>query len=772
MTPVVKVPVPAMSVVVPTHGRTDLFRETLASLERQTLASFEVVVTDDSDRAEDRQRIETATRGYQALTGRPAHYVFTTARLGQARNTNQGLAKARGEFVRILHSDDLLAPRSLEAEVALLRDRRLNLQVLYHLVESFVKAPRFDRQPVLTLVQPSLFFRATLHSSTPLPSATAFRRCLLDEIGGGMREDFDFLCDWELLVRLIASQHRQHRFLGRLTPGFVGWRVHPNSTTGRLWHRHFLEHEQMMEELRADDRFCESIIGDRSARDGFFATAARYRYRRLAEDVARMPAGMLVRALPRIARCAGSSKSVRERLRPGPWTFIGKRRYPRLVVPPVPGPAAAVKAAAPGFIEPRAGMRFALGAYTATAIINWGKTFAARQLSGGASASPRLLAPGNPDVVAVTRQLEVHPTLGASTSEIGTTYVITDYNNSTNLWPLRQLLANVDAVTIHGINNNAFVEPALHNLLKLTRPGTEVRVPVFDNHHLTSFGFKALIDRQYPGQFTWVRQSRTGPAHQLLRYRRTAEGHRAFAAPHTGWTFGMLTTGKRLANVERFIDSIEQSCDEAYEIIIVSPVGLGDLERRRGVRVLLFAEHDDLGWITRKKNVICSEARYSDILVCHDRFWLDPGFVASFKGWGYAYGLAAVRVHLPDGRRGLDWGVVSSQNHVWSTGGLLDYRAYSQYAYNPGGATLIRKAYWRDFPWNENVFWNEHEDVELCRRIQRAGGIIGLAAGSLVTAEDRWVGHNPRIPYCDQNEVLYGRPVGEQRITFLETPAA
>src|SRR5678816_2385127 len=117
------------------------------------------------------------------------------------------------------------------------------------------------------------------------------------------------------------------------------------------------------------------------------------------------------------------------------------------------------------------------------------------------------------------------------------------------------------------------------------RRGTEVQVPVLDNRHLTSFGFKALIDRQYPGQFTWVRQSRTGAAHQILRYRRSTDGHPAFEAPHTGWTFGMLTTGKRLANIERFIDSIEQSCDEPYEIILGPPVGLGDPERRRGVRV-------------------------------------------------------------------------------------------------------------------------------------------------------------------------------------------
>ena len=56
--------------------------------------------------------------------------------------------------------------------------------------------------------------------------------------------------------------------------------------------------------------------------------------------------------------------------------------------------------------------------------------------------------------------------------------------------------------------------------------------------------------------------------------------------------------------------------------------------------------------------------------------------------------------------------------------------------------------------------------------MQRAGGIIGLTAASVIAAEDRWVDVNPRIPYCDQNEVLFGRPVGEQRIHFINKESA
>ncbi len=757
-----------LSVVVPTHGRTELFLQTLASLERQTLDGFELIVTDDSPTREARRLIQDATMAYCGRTGRPTRYLYSEPRLGQARNTNQGLMRADGELVRILHSDDLLAPRALEAEVTLMNDPRLRLDMLYHLVEAFSETPLFDRQPELTLVQPSLLFRSVMHSGTPLPSATVFRRELLHTVGG-MREDFDFLCDWEFCARLVFEQQRRQRFIGKLSPGFVAWRVHPESTTGRLWDRHFVEHEQFMNELRSTPDLAEAMIGDQGTRDGFFATAVRYRYRRLIKDVARMTPIQALSAVRRIARCAASPASLRERLTPAPWTRRGSRRYPNLVVPCEVGRRTAdSRTNAATFVEPRKGLRFAIAASLSFAIIKAAKSYAAHsRVDADVAVRAVPEGPGGPGLVVPGDSVEIRPWMDGLPGEPGQVVVMTEFNNSTNLWALRDLLAGTTSLKLTGLNSNAFVEPVLHQCLKLTRPGVAVEATIFDNQHLTSFGFKALLDRLFPGQFTWVGQQSSGPAQHVLRYRRDGHVHATYAEPHTGWTFGMLTTGRRLEHVTRFIDSIEQHCREPYEILLVSPVSLGDLERRPHVRVLRFAERDELGWITRKKNLICEQAAYSDILICHDRFSLGEDFTAATANWGYAYGLAAMRVKLPDGRRGLDWAVVSSQNHVWSEGGLLDYRAYSQYAYNPGGSTMIRKAFWRDFPWNENLFWNEHEDVELCRRVQRAGGVIGLSAATLVAAEDRWVQVNPRIPYCDQNEVLYGRPVGEQRILFL-----
>ena len=99
-----------LSVIVPTHGRVDLFEQTLATIEAQTWDEFELIVTDDSAMQTDQDAIEAAVEQYRNRTKRSARYVFTSPKLGQAANTNQGLHAASGQILRILHSDDLVRP--------------------------------------------------------------------------------------------------------------------------------------------------------------------------------------------------------------------------------------------------------------------------------------------------------------------------------------------------------------------------------------------------------------------------------------------------------------------------------------------------------------------------------------------------------------------------------------------------------------------------------------------------------------------------------------
>ena len=103
-----------ISVVVPTFGRRELLRETLASLARQEGAgSFEVLVVDDG---------ADATLGvWVAALSLPldVRVIHHPVNRGRAAARNTGIGQARGEIVLFLDSDMRVVPGFLAAHAAL-----------------------------------------------------------------------------------------------------------------------------------------------------------------------------------------------------------------------------------------------------------------------------------------------------------------------------------------------------------------------------------------------------------------------------------------------------------------------------------------------------------------------------------------------------------------------------------------------------------------------------------------------------------------------------
>ena len=108
---------PLVSIIVPTFGRLKYLRPTVASVLRQTLEDWELIIADDGSDEE--------TRGYLRSLGadRRIRLVWLTHTGIPALVRNAALREARGEYVAFLDSDDLWSPEKLSRQVEILRAR-------------------------------------------------------------------------------------------------------------------------------------------------------------------------------------------------------------------------------------------------------------------------------------------------------------------------------------------------------------------------------------------------------------------------------------------------------------------------------------------------------------------------------------------------------------------------------------------------------------------------------------------------------------------------
>lgn len=108
-----RAPAPIFSVIIPVYNRADLLKRTLASVLRQDLADFEVLVIDDGS-TDDIESVITGLSDIRIRYHRQANRGASAAR-------NAGIDRARGNYVAFLDSDDVYLPHHLATMYAILQ---------------------------------------------------------------------------------------------------------------------------------------------------------------------------------------------------------------------------------------------------------------------------------------------------------------------------------------------------------------------------------------------------------------------------------------------------------------------------------------------------------------------------------------------------------------------------------------------------------------------------------------------------------------------------
>ncbi|ALV08492.1 glycosyltransferase family 2 protein [Roseateles depolymerans] len=101
---------PRLSIAIPTFRRFDLLSEAIASVLAQRFSIPVELLIVDNDPDNDTQALEAM----QAFAGHPLTYYKNLTNVGMVANWNCCMALARGDYVTILHDDDLLEPSFAE----------------------------------------------------------------------------------------------------------------------------------------------------------------------------------------------------------------------------------------------------------------------------------------------------------------------------------------------------------------------------------------------------------------------------------------------------------------------------------------------------------------------------------------------------------------------------------------------------------------------------------------------------------------------------------
>ncbi len=208
---------PHVSILIPTFNRAAYLSETLASALGQTLRAIEVVVVDDGS-------TDGTGELVRAIQDERLRYLYQQNR-GISAALNTAWRAARGEYVAMLGSDDVMLPHQIETLYGIAA-RDPGLGVVY------ARGQGMDERgnPLPTLFGGPMHFddalSSLLYANCICVQAALARRDLVAQVGG-FNEQLVANEDWDLWIRLaeIARFYFHDEILAR-------YRLHGASMTG------------------------------------------------------------------------------------------------------------------------------------------------------------------------------------------------------------------------------------------------------------------------------------------------------------------------------------------------------------------------------------------------------------------------------------------------------------------------------------------------------------------------------------------------------------
>ena len=250
------------------------------------------------------------------------------------------------------------------------------------------------------------------------------------------------------------------------------------------------------------------------------------------------------------------------------------------------------------------------------------------------------------------------------------------------------------------------------------------------------------------------------------------------------WTFAMLTGGKKDDVVIKFLKSIRNhDPQKKHEIIISGPKK--EIYDVYGVRYLDLSQFRDKEYaeISRKKNAIVCMAKNPNLLIAHDRYYLDDGFFENFAKYGYDWDFLACRQQWEDGTEFPFYCALYEPELTWTQGiNSHEYKHLLNTQYVNGGAMVFKTRTLQKIQFNPLLFWDQMEDVEITRvfmqhslipRVNCLSALITIMDGGKRSESfalfDQYDGKKIRHKISDvERGTLFGVSIGQTKLFSID----
>lgn len=196
-----------LSICIPTYNRLNTLLNIIESLKELTFDSHEIIVCDDSTN-------DLTEKYFKKNNSIKINYFKNERKLGQFKNCNACIARARGEWVHIIHDDDTINPAYLCGLQKALENKDAVIIAGKTIFEGYnfqeIQSEHDERLGEMGLIDPvqrkgRLLIPAILRLGNPLVfSHTIFKK----EVAishGGFDNNLEYIGDFDLWLKILQS---------------------------------------------------------------------------------------------------------------------------------------------------------------------------------------------------------------------------------------------------------------------------------------------------------------------------------------------------------------------------------------------------------------------------------------------------------------------------------------------------------------------------------------------------------------------------------------